>query len=95
MSDNTDTDMVPQLNQALASALRDAIVDVQPTPVIIACRWCGKRSNPRRDVDTALDDLDGHLGDHPEFADALLAAWNGTREELADALEAYALTERP
>lgn len=52
--------MEANLTRTLAAAMREAVVDVQAKPVILGCRWCGKRSNPRRDVETALRDLDGH-----------------------------------
>ena len=82
--------MKEALNHAIAEALHASITEVQNKPVILACRWCGKRSNPRADVTTAISDLDGHMNDHIEFRDALVAAWDGDRQSLVDALEAYA-----
>ena len=78
------------LTNAIAEGLRASIEEVQARPVIVACKWCGKRSNPRADVTTAIGDLDGHMSDHVEFRDALVAAWDGDRASLADALDAYA-----
>lgn len=67
-----------RLVRALAIVLDAAIVPVQASrgrPIILSCRWCGKRSNPRADVDTAVKDLSDDLNSHPEYADAMLAAW--------------------
>lgn len=84
------------LTRAIAGALEASIKPVQPThgrAVVLACRFCGKRSNPRGSVDAAVRDLDDHLAGHQEYADALLAAWGGDPASLLAALDAYAETE--
>lgn len=75
----------PKITRAIAGALRVAIVPVQDSPgrpIILACKWCGKRSNPRGTVDAAILDLDQHLVEHDEWIRALTASYDGTQEEL-------------
>lgn len=76
----------PRVTRAIAGALREAITPIQDSPglpIILACKWCGKRSNPRGTVDAAVLDLDQHLVvEHDEWTQALLASYDGTREEM-------------